>query len=100
MMGDLLIGVGMIGAGVTGLFGLRHMKRTVFPAINAVRAELAGMTHSELRTDLARCMGAILVCGSKGDRRGVRHARLRVRLVSEALLNAKDRPQQTLRTAR
>ena len=91
MMGDLLIGVGMIGAGVTGLIFLRHMVNTLIPDVNRERAELAKMSPVELHADLTRCMGAIMVCSRKCDRRGVRHTIRRIWLVAETMIHRAER---------
>ena len=90
MMADLLIGVGSIGAGITGLVWLRHLIRTAFPEVNAIREELARMTTLELHAELTRCAGAIMVCGRKGDHDGVAHARRRIRLIGDEMLSRAD----------
>lgn len=100
-MFDLLIGIGSISAGITGLALIHRAWFKTFPALNADRAELAAMTPLELHVELTRCCGAIIACGRKGDKRGVRCAIRRIWLVSEAMLARakKNRPQLQLRTA-
>ena len=87
MMADLLIGVGCIGMGVTGLVFLPHIRRLIsrvaLSEADRIRIKLRKLTAIELRTEYHHACAAALVCAGKNDRRGMRNARRYSRLIIE-----------------
>lgn len=79
-MGDLIMGVGMMGAGIAGLIGMAVYRRG-----EGRRGELRGMNRTELHAELTRCTGAIMTCARKGNRRGMRHAYQAMKPVMRAM---------------
>ena len=97
MMGDLLIGIGCIGVGTTLLAFRPYIKsriyQLVFSEADAARIKLGKMDGLELRTEYAHTSAACMVCASKGDRRGVRHARRYMELITGEILGRAERTE-------
>jgi hypothetical protein len=97
MMADFLIGIGFLGMGMTGLAFRGHIRsmisRIVFTEADKKRMVLAGMNGIELRTEYAHASAACMVCASKGDRRGVRHARRYMELITGEILGRAERTE-------
>lgn len=92
---DLAISFLLIIAGLAGLISTRFMAKR-FDEFNAI----CRMTPHRLHIELTRCVGAIIVCAEKGDRRAVRYARRRIRLYSKALIVSKNRQREAARLRR
>ena len=83
-MGDLIMGIGLIGLGVTGLISMPYLSRKL-PELIEKRHRLNRMSAFELHTELTRCAGAIMECARVGDKEGMRHAYKAMKPIMKAL---------------
>ena len=84
-MGDLIIGIGAIGAGAGGLIGATYAHRKL-SAYNARMRQLRRMNMLELQAELTRCAGAIMNCCDRGDSKGARHAHRAMKPIMRAMM--------------
>lgn len=83
-MVDLIMGIGAIGAGVSGLIAARYAWRKL-PAYNTRMRQLNRMSATQLHAELTRCTSAIMVCCDHGDSKGARHAHRAMKPIMRAL---------------
>lgn len=72
-MGDLIVGIGMIGIGVSGMIAAEVVYHRL-PAYAARMNRLRKYSDLQLHAELTRCVGALAECARRGDRKGMRHA--------------------------
>lgn len=85
-MTDLILGCGAIAIGAAGMiWGILKMRSLRDPRRNA----LAQMSNAELNAEITRCAGAIMTCGRRGDRKGVRHAYRAMRPIMREMLRGR-----------
>lgn len=72
-MGDLIIGIGLIGVGLSGMIALECVRRKL-PEWNARADRLRRRSVVQLQAEMTRCCGAIFTCAHFRDKRGMRHA--------------------------
>lgn len=72
-MGDLIMGIGLIGVGLSGMIALEYARRKL-PEWNTRSEQLRRRTDLQLKAEMTRCCSAIFTCAHIGDKRGMRHA--------------------------
>ena len=72
-MGDLIMGIGLIGVGLSGMIAMEYVRRKL-PEWNARADRLRRRSAVQLQAEITRCAGAIFTCAHFGDKRGMRHA--------------------------
>lgn len=88
MIGDIIITSAAFAVGAVGLIAMRNIWNAL-PEYNRRRRELERMTTVQLHAELTRCVGTIMTCARKGDKRGMRHAHRAMRPVMRTLRRAK-----------
>lgn len=83
-MEDLLILIGMIGICVCAWISAAWVYYRP-PKERARMKQLRQYTHLQLHAELTRCVGEIAECSRRGDRKGMRRARRKMRPVIRVL---------------
>ena len=83
-MKELFIDAAIMVAGTGGIISLGWVHKKM-PEWHARHMRLIRMSKLELQAELTRCVGAIVTCARKGDRRGMRHAYRAMRPVMRVL---------------
>lgn len=96
-MGDLIMGVGLIGVGLSGMIAMEYARRKL-PEWNARSERLRRRSIMQLHAEMTRCCGAIFECARIGDKHGMRHAYRAMRPVMRELAR-RERMKRTARTA-
>lgn len=84
-MGDLIMGIGLIGVGLSGMIAMEYVRRKL-PIWQARKRRFDRMSAVQLHAEITRCTGAIMQCARTGDRRGMRYAHRAMKPIMRALM--------------
>ena len=84
-MGDLIMGIGLIGVGLSGMIAMEYVRRKL-PVWQARKRRLDRMSTVQLRAELTHYTGLIMQCARAGDRQGMRYAHRAMKPVMRALM--------------